>query len=421
MPLQRIVILSVHASPLAPMGGRKTGGMNVYVRKLAQELGRRGLTVDVYTRRTSKRQTGVNHSLGENVRVIHIAAGGLQTLEPDKLFHHLPEFVAGVLAHTTRYSIRYDLIYSHYWLSGWVAQKLKEVWHIPFVQMFHTLGQMKNRIPSAASDTSANQRVMVEAKIASWADRIVAATPAEQAQLLWLYRANRRKIVVVSPGVDLEQFQPLSNDQAKARLNLPGDIHLLVFAGRLEPLKAIDTVIRALAIIRENHPDRFENLRFFVIGGRLNDTKDSELTYLRTLVEELNLGSHVRFLGAREQSELRDYYAAAVAAIMPSDYESFGMAALEAMASGTPVIASEVGGLSFLVRDGETGLHVPAREPQAMAQSIVSLMDNPAKVAEMRINASVAAHQYAWSTIAGKLIEVFESIAPYSTVSHHRR
>ena len=420
MLVERIAILSVHASPLAPMGGKKTGGMNVYVRKLAQEMGRRGIAVDIFTRRTSLALPSVDHTLGDNVQVIYISAGDDRSLTPNEMFDYLPEFTKGVIAFTTRHNISYSLIYSHYWLSGWVAHELKQLWGIPFVHMFHTLGQMKNRIPSASQDKINNQRVRTETQIAEWADSIVAATQAEFAQLRWLYRVSRRKIAIVSPGVDIEQFYPMPGEIAKAHLHISKKTNLLLYVGRIEPLKAVDTVIQALAIIRDRQPGIFRNLCFTVVGGNPADPCDTELIRLQSLVAELGLQDSVIFVEAKEQSALRDYYAAALAVIVPSDYESFGMVALEAMATGTPVIASEVGGLAFLIRDGETGLHVPVREPEALAERILELLLNPDKLLQMRDNAVTAAHQYAWSAIAGKLLEVFDEMLSDRQISHRK-
>jgi len=194
----------------------------------------------------------------------------------------------------------------------------------------------------------------------------------------------------------------------------------LLFVGRIEPLKAVDTIIEALAIIRNRRPRVFEKLRFVVVGGTLTDTGDPELTRLQSLVAGLGLQESVIFVGAKEQSDLPYYYAAASAVVMPSDYESFGMVALEAMASGTPVIASEVGGLAFLIRDGETGFHVPVRDPNALAGRILELLHDPDTLAYMRHKAMATAHQYAWSTIADRLLEIFDDLLSRRKVNHHR-
>ncbi|MBZ0296072.1 MAG: glycosyltransferase [Anaerolineae bacterium] len=418
--IQSIAILSVHASPLAPMGGKKTGGMNVYIRKLAEEMGRRGIQVDIYTRRTSIEQPDVDHSIGENVRVIHITAGGVQVLSPDDIYPHLSQFTAGIIAFCTRQSIRYDIVYSHYWLSGWVAHKLNEVWGTPFVHMFHTLGHMKNRIMPGQKVPMPDTRTGIETWITKWANRIVAATPAEHAQLLWLYRADRRKIVIASPGVDLSVFHPMSVDKARDQLEIPSEKQMLLFVGRLEPLKAVDTVLAALHRIAQARPELAENLIFKVIGGDLSDQDDPEMARLRALVPELNLTDTVEFVGAKDQTTLPFYYTASMAVVMPSDYESFGMVALEAMACGTPVIASEVGGLAYLVKDGETGFLIPSRDPVALADKIVTLLEHPEKQHRMRVASALLAYQYAWSEIADQLMVIFDEVLAEVRVNPHK-
>lgn len=402
-------MLSLHTSPLAPLGGKKTGGMNVYVRELAIELGKRGIAIDIFTRIAAPNTPEIDTSLGDTVRVIHLPCGPAQFMSPDELYPHVSQFAAGVIAFTMKQNIAYDVVYSHYWLSGWVAAKLKEVWQTPFVQMFHTLGHMKNRINNdfiPVQDT----RTTVETQIVRWADRVVAATPAEHAQLLWLYRADRRKIAIVPPGVNAELFNPLPKAQAKAVLGLHEETKLLLFVGRIEPLKAVDTILGAVKRIRETQPEILANAHFMIIGG---DPKspDGELRRLMALANAYNIEDCVAFIGAKDQSQLRYYYSAATGVMMPSDYESFGMVALEAMASGTPVIASEVGGLAFLIRHRETGYLVPTREPNALADRIVDLLQDPHTAAAMGNHAAVVAREYSWSHIADHLLAVFEEIS----------
>lgn len=409
MAIKRLAILSLHTSPLAPLGGKKTGGMNVYVRELAVELGKRGIAVDIFTRITAPNTPEIDSSLGDTVRVIHLSCGPAQVMSPDELYPHVSQFAAGVIAFTMKQNIAYDVIYSHYWLSGWVAAKLKEVWQTPFVQMFHTLGHMKNRISSdfvPVQDT----RTTVETQIVRWADRVVAATPAEHAQLLWLYRADRRKIAIVPPGVNVQLFNPLPKAQAKVILGLPKETNLLLFVGRIEPLKAVDTILDAVKRIHETQPEMLDHARFMVIGGDPKNP-DAELKRLMTLASAHHLDDFVVFSGAKDQTQLRYYYAAATGVLMPSDYESFGMVALEAMASGTPVIASEVGGLAFLIRHGETGYLVPTREPDALANRIVDLLQDPHNAAEMGNHAALIARSYGWTHIADQLMALFEEIS----------
>lgn len=422
MTVKRVVMLSVHTSPLAPLGGKKTGGMNVYVRELAETLGEHGIDVDIYTRRSAPDQPEVDVSLGQNVRVIHVPCGPVQILDPDAIYPYLSQFTAGVFAFMTKDPVQYDIIYSHYWLSGWVAYKLKEVWNIPIVQMFHTLGHMKNRI-GAARTPLPDVRVNTERQIVDWADAIVAATPAEYNQLLWLYHADRRKIAIIPPGVNRKIFKPIPQYEARAKLGIDATCKLLLFVGRIEPLKAIDTILEALSIIQKAQPSVLRDVCFAIVGGNPREP-DAELKRLFEIVESSGLDKVVRFIGAKPHDWLPYYYASATAVIMPSDYESFGMVALEAMASGTPVIATEVGGLAFLVHDGETGYLVPVRDPQALADRIVALLTDEQLRQKLGENAVHLAREYDWQLIAERLLCLFNDQvrcnAPSMVVNRHK-
>ena len=411
MPATRFAFISMHSSPVAPMGGAKTGGMNVYIRELSRELGRRGYSIDIFTRRSHEFEPEIDLSIGENARVVALSAGPPLPLSPEDQYQHLSEFTAELMAFATLRNLRYDLAYSHYWLSGWVAAKLKEAWGIPFAHMYHTLGHMKKRIELSAH-YQPDRRILTEMEVLNWADRVIAATPAEQAQLRWLYRASRRQIIVIPPGVDNSRFNfQLSSEDARQSLGIKRESEVLLFVGRIEPLKAVDTILEALHVLRERAPSLLKKLHFMIVGGDPHSQQDREMNRLQALSVKLGIDSLVRFVGAKEQAELPRYYAAATAVIMPSDYESFGMVALEAMSSGTPVIASQVGGLQFLVRDQETGFHIPAREPISLADCIVQLLSDPDKAALMGSSAANAAKAYAWSEIAEKLLTVFAEIA----------
>jgi D-inositol-3-phosphate glycosyltransferase len=276
--------------------------------------------------------------------------------------------------------------------------------------MFHTLGHMKRRIKDNLF-YSPDTRIMTESLVIERADRIIAATSAEQAQLLWLYRADRRKIEIIPPGVNTTHFRDIMPArQAKELLGLNPDCKMLLFVGRIEPLKAVDTILEALCVVLEKSPQVPENLCFTIVGGDPDNSKDNEMQRLQDMSIELGIDHLVNFVGAKEQAQLPIYYSAATAVIMPSDYESFGMVALEAMATGTPVIASQVGGLAFLVRDKETGFHVPVREPIPLAECIITLLSDNHQTQEMGISASRVAKDYAWSSIAGRLLQVFEAV-----------
>lgn len=409
--IKRIAILSVHTCPLALLGGKKTGGMNVYVRDYSRELGRQGIQVDVFTRSQDDCQPMVKHDLGYGGRVIHIPAGPEKPIPLADITRHLDEFVSGVLAFAIEENIYYDVIHSHYWLSGLVAEKLREAWGIPFVHMFHTLGHMKNRIALSEDERASPERIDGEKQVIQAADRLIAATPAEEAQLNWLYGADMSKVRVVSPGVDLQRFAPIPTAQAKEMVGICADNKNIIFAGRIEPLKGVDTLLRAMALIQKRHPEVIEKTCVAIIGGDpWAETPDAEMARLQELRAELDIIDTVAFLGAKDQEILPNYYAAAEMVVMPSHYESFGLVALEAMAMGTPVIASEVGGLAFLVRDNENGFHVPSRDPEALADRIFCLLTDEACRERLGRQARYYALQYDWEIIVGRLLRVFEEV-----------
>jgi len=422
--IQRIAMLSVHTCPLATLGGKKTGGMNVYVRDLSREFARRGVAVDIFTRSQDPCQPHINDTLAEGVRVIHIPTGPETPLDTTAVYPHLPQFVDNTLAYVASNDIHYSVIYSHYWLSGWAAHDLRAAWGVPVAQMFHTLGHMKNRIAADQPDPGSairDIRVFTETDIMSWADVLIAATPADRAQMLWLYQAPRQKIQIVPPGVDLTHFQPMDRALAKAAIGIPPRHRMLLFVGRIERLKGIETLLQAVDLIRSEHAAALSDVYVTIIGGDLAEAEESnsEMSRLQAMQQELRLHGLVSFIGARDQDRLRYYYNAAEALIMPSDYESFGMVALEAMACGTPVIASEVGGLAYLIRDGYTGFHVPVREPEALARRILSILEHPGLRESMSRNARQTAQNYAWPLIADRLLEIFAAL-PAPTTSARR-
>jgi D-inositol-3-phosphate glycosyltransferase len=393
-------MLSVHTSPLATLGGKETGGMNVYVRELSREWSRQGIYVDVYTRAQEAAGPRVRE-LAEQSRVFYVKAGPEQPYNKNYLYRHLDEFAAGVKA----YNYRYDFIFSHYWLSGIVADALRRAWDVPFAQMFHTLAALKNQV-AHSSEREPRRRINCEGEVMRMADRIIAATPDDREQMVALYSAPREKVRVVPPGVDLNRFRPLGRVQAKRQVGVLPHREMILFVGRIQPLKGIDTLIRALALVHQQEPTLAENLCVAIIGGHSHQD-GAELERLKALGSDLGLKGLVTFLGATDQDWLASYYSAATMVVMPSHYESFGMVAIEAMACGTPVIASDVGGLSFIVADGHNGYLVPGRDPQALAAKIILLLKYPALRDQLGRQAQAWAERYSWSSIAGKLLEVF--------------
>lgn len=401
-------MLSVHTCPLAMLGGKKTGGMNVYVRDLSREMGRQGIQVDVFTRSQDDCQPMVCHDLGFGGRVIHIPAGPEEPIPVAEVANYLDEFTNGVLAFADREGITYDIVHAHYWLSGIVAERLRDAWNAPFVAMFHTLGHMKNQIAQDASQFVPQARLDGEAHVIATADKLIAATPAEEAQLIELYGADPAKIEIIPPGVDLRRFHPIARKTAKQRVGIDCGHKTILFAGRIEPLKGVDTLLKAIAIVRERHPQAIAATCLAIIGGDpWAENPDAEMRRLLDMRDELGLNDLVTFLGAKDQNILPNFYAAAEMVVMPSHYESFGMVALEAMAMGTPVIASEVGGLAHLVQDGINGFHIPSGNAEALAHRIYDLLVDDSCRLLLGIQAREVAKQYEWGRIAQELQRVY--------------
>ncbi len=408
-----IAMLSYHTCPLATLGGKDTGGMNVYVRDLTRQLGHLGVHVDVFTRSQDEHVPHVLHDLGFGNRVVHVPSGPERPLLKQDLVAYLPEFAAGIQEFSRHKGIKYDLIHSHYWMSGLAGLELKKAWNIPLVNMFHTLGVMKQRVARTPEEAEGEYRLNGERSVLHFADRIVAATPAELAQLQWLYHADPRKIVIIPPGVDLGHFYPIPADEAKEFIGLSPQDRMLLFVGRIEPLKGIDVLLNAINILRQSGFFSQHPIYLAVIGGDpdLNFQKiNSEMKRLQSMREEYDLEDLVAFLGKRGQDTLAYYYSAAEAVVVPSHYESFGMVALEAMACGTPVVASQVGGLAFLVKDGETGFTVPADDPSSLADRLVDIIADVHLREKLGKQAAAFAQEYSWDKIARRILEVYSSL-----------
>jgi len=411
----RAAMISYHTCPLATLGGKDTGGMNVYVRDLARELGRRGIGVDVYTRSQDEHVPHVLHDLGFGNRIVHVPAGPETPLPKDRLQDYLDQFVSGVLSFAEARDLRYDVIHAHYWLSGLAGLELRRRWGPPLIQMFHTLGEMKNRVARSADEHSPPERLEAERRLLREADRVVASTQAELAQFQWLYKVDTSRVVVIPPGVDPGRFYPIHPDEAKEFVGIPAGSQLLLFVGRIEPLKGIDTLLEAVSILERKGWMARRSLCLAVIGGDpdVNPEKmTEEMKRLQELRENLGLDQLVTFLGRRDQDTLPYYYSAAEAVVVPSHYESFGLVALEAMACGTPVVASETGGLVFLVRDGQTGFHVPVGDATALAEKVGLLIRDGDLRARLGRQAVAYAQRFAWPLIADQIVELYHSLTP---------
>jgi D-inositol-3-phosphate glycosyltransferase len=386
--------------------------MNVYVRELSKQLGRAGIGVDVFTRSQDEHVPHVVHDLGYGNRVIHVPAGPEVPLAKIDLVGHIPKFVNYILNFVEEKSVKYDIIHSHYWMSGIAAKDLKAAWGIPIIHMFHTLGLMKNRI-AGEGEYEGDYRIKGEREVLRAADKIIAATQAELAQLQWLYEIQTNHVVIIPPGVDTSRFYPIPVEDAREYISVSTCPRMLLFVGRIEPLKGVSTLMEAISILRQRGVLDQEEVCLAIIGGDAAESEEvmsHEMTRLFRMREKLDLKDFVAFLGKRGQDTLPYYYSAADVVVVPSYYESFGMVALEAMACGTPVVASQVGGLAYLIKDGKTGYHVRNQEPEELADRLIMLLKNDELHANMSKNAANYATQYSWEIIAENVSSEYQKL-----------
>jgi D-inositol-3-phosphate glycosyltransferase len=400
--MRRVAMISYHTSPLAPLGGPETGGMNVYVRHLSRELGQRGFLVDVFTRRQDASTPDVIED-GENVRVVHLEGGPPRPVDKGRLHQHLEEFEENLVRFASAggdHAPTYDLLHSHYWLSGSVALRLQERWGLPHVTMFHTLGEVKNRARVTERETPL--RLRVEQQLARQAERIVCASQHEKHLLVRLYDADPERIAVVPCGVDLDLFRPQDKETARRALGY-SDERIILFVGRIEPLKGIDILINAVAQLGEE-----SDFHVLIVGGDRRSRK--QVSHLQGLASDLGVGERVCFLGAVDHEQLPLYYNAADVCVVPSYYESFGLVALEAMACGTPVVASRVGGLTGTVRDGETGYLISWRCPEPFAERLELLLGNEALRRRFGEAAREVVERYRWANVAEAVVALYREL-----------
>jgi D-inositol-3-phosphate glycosyltransferase len=393
-PKLRIAMLSAHSCPVGDLGARDTGGMSVYIRELAHELGRQGHAVDVYTRFHDPADPQIV-DLGHQARLIHLKAGREESIHKLLMYCYLPEFCCNLENYRSTNGLHYDLVFSHYWLSGWVGEYLQRWWRVPHLIMFHTLGAVKNAV--SIGEDSPELRIVSEKESVKNCHRIIVATQREKEELMNRYGAVPDKIGVVPCGVNMELFRPVDRVGARQRLGL-SDEKVLLCVGRIDPLKGIDQLLKAVPLLRG-----IPKLRLWVIGG--DERSQSELEKLKKLSAELNIQDRVQFQGLVRQEELPYYYSSADVCVVPSYYESFGLVALESLACGTPVVATDVGDLRNIIRHGETGYITPDNSTALLAAGINSMLSRPPRDAETTnsIRSSVAGLR--WSIVAEGIIQ----------------
>ncbi|MBT0767662.1 D-inositol-3-phosphate glycosyltransferase [Kineosporia sp. J2-2] len=405
----RVAMLSVHTSPLEQPGTGDAGGLNVYVVETAKRLAARGTEVEIFTRATAGDLPPATELL-PGVLVRNIVAGPYDGLSKGDLPGQLCAFSAGVLRTEARLAAGwYDLVHSHYWLSGQVGWLAAERWNVPLLHSMHTMAKVKNLSLAADDKPEPPGRVIGEEQVVAAADRLIANTDLEARDLISLYDADPELVTVIPPGVDLDTFGPQANGgkpAARARLGLAPQAEVVLFVGRIQPLKAPDVLLRAIAELVSDAPARRENLVVAVLGGPSGSGLERP-EELQKLAVELGIGDLVQFHPPAGREVLADWYRAADLVAVPSYSESFGLVAVEAQACGTPVVAARVGGLATAVRDGRTGLLITGHEPGHWARAIDDLLRAPQVRSRMSSAAVLHAHMFSWDHTVDATLDAY--------------
>ncbi len=394
----RIAILSVHSSPVGELGTNDTGGMSVCTRELAREMGAQGHQVDMFTRLRGS-ESAPCLDLYENVRLIHLNAGNGKPLSKMELYPHLGNFFQELVRYAYREDRTYDLIHSHYWISGKVGIWAQARWDVPHIISYHTLGAAKNHI--AGAEREPKLRVDSEMELAKSCDRILATTKREKGYLEEFYGAQSESIGVVPCGVNLNLFRPMDRLESRIQLGLDQDKSIILYVGRFAPSKGTDRLLEAVAHLK-NHPE----IKLIVIGG--DGDKSPEEENLRGLCRDWGILDRVTFTGRQQQENLPTYYSAADVLAVPSRYESFGLVALESLACGTPVVSTNVGAMESIIQEGETGHIIPNGSPQHLAKGIEAFIMNSRPGSKEAIRES--AQEYSWSRVASLMLNEYTSV-----------
>lgn len=410
-----VALLSEHASPLALRGGQDSGGQNVYVDEVSRRLGELGLTVDVFTRRDTPDLPDVV-PWGVGVRVVHLRAGAERFIAKDDLWPLMPTFRDAFLAYARSSGVSYDLLHGNFWMSGWVATEARRRLAIPAAQIFHAMGKTKQRHQGSA-DTSPAERIAVEREVVRIVDALIAQCPSEQDELVNDYDADPRRVAIIPSAVNTEQFKPVARDEARRRIGLPQDGHIIAYIGRMLPRKDVRNLLRAVRRLRDRWP-QLTPPTLLLVGGETAEPDPQatpEIGALMRLADELDLSESTRFVGKRQPDTLRDYYSAADVVVTTPWYEPFGLTPLEAMACGRPVVGSAVGGITFTIKHGETGYLVPPRDPVALAERLAYLLLHAdvrrriGRAARLRVE-----REFVWPTVAERTASLYERIVSAS-------
>ncbi len=405
---KKIAFISEHASPLATLGGVDSGGQNVYVAELPKQLVKLGYNVDVYTRKESAEINEIINWI-PGIRVIHVKAGPEKVITKEKLLSLMEEFANNMIAFIRREEVVYELIHANFFMSALVASKVKKVFHIPYIVTFHALGLVR-KIHQKEMDQFPAERIEIERRTFQNADHIIAECPQDKEDMIRLYQAPPEKISIVPCGFSAKEFYPIDKKKARRILQFNENDKIILQLGRMVPRKGVDNVIRALGETKKSK----NALRLVIVGGehdKPNPALSPEMSRLQKIAKEEGVHSYVVFTGRKQRDALKFYYAAADIFITTPWYEPFGITPLEAMACGTPVIGSKVGGIKFTVEEGKTGFLVPPHNPHALAESIENLIMDEKLLASMHHNAIKRVNKYfTWKSVAVSCDHLYENI-----------
>ncbi len=398
--IRSVAYLGMHTSPLAQPGQGNAGGLNVYMHELACTMAQRGLEVVVFTRRSSASQPHVV-SVEEGYRVVHVAAGPEAQIPIADMAPYVGAFTDGVLRWVAEEGAIFDLVHSHYWLSGWAGVLVKEALGIPLANSFHTLGRIKDRNRRRDEAESSPMRTLTEEEVIAQSNCVIASTPFEFEDLLEHYGAAPERLCTSPPGVDHSIFKPGDKADARRWLGLAND-PLVLYAGRIQAHKGIDVAVRAVAGIDDAH--------LVVLGGPSGPDGGEELAALHRLAATLEVRDRVHFLAPQPHDQLADFYRAADVLVMPSRSETFGLVAAEAQACGLPVVAARVGGIPYVVADGESGILLSDHDPDGYTKALRRILEDPDLAARLSSGAIAKADAFSWPATADRFLELYEGI-----------
>ena len=407
--IRRVAYLSMHTTPLAQPGIGDAGGMNVYIDRLARTMAARGIEVEVFTRRTDPAQPE-DVVVAERYKVVHITAGPEEPLPAGALADGVQEFALGVAKWAGANRADYDVVHSHYWLSGWAGVIVKQQLGIGLAHSFHTLGRIKDANRARSQAPESLLRIATEQEVIEFADCVIASTPFEFEDLVGHYGTKPESICISPPGVDHKMFRPGSRAESRDKLGIEFG-PLLLFVGRIQPLKGVDVAIETLAEVRREHP----LARLVIVGGPSGSDGEAEIVHLRQLAMQRGLENAVVFRPPETHEVLADFYRACDVLLVPSRSESFGLVAVEAQASGLPVVAADVGGLAYAVSDGQSGFLIDDFDPRRWATAVNSIVGDSGLADRFSEGAVRHSERFSWEATADRLLELYSGIGPTSS------